>query len=92
MARKAKDPDQPSEKRETCVYSSDDTQRMMEGFEDRRAEVGDGGNFKISTCNAVAATLNPPEKGAPKIGKSVKNKYENVCNMPLSHFHSPCIA
>lgn len=60
------------------MYTAADTQKMMDEFEARRAEVGDGGNFKISTCNAVAAALNPPDKGAPKTGKSVKNKYESV--------------
>ncbi|KAF8147416.1 hypothetical protein K438DRAFT_1922092 [Mycena galopus ATCC 62051] len=66
----------PAPQESKCVYTPFDANKMMNEFIDRRAECGDGAHFKIATCNTVAATLNPPAKGAPKTGKSVKNKYD----------------
>ncbi|KAF7358898.1 putative transposase [Mycena sanguinolenta] len=67
--------DPPSSKKENASYTSADQLKMMNALEARRAECGDGGHFKMSTFNDVAALLNPPAQGAPKTGKSVKNKY-----------------
>ncbi|KAF8210695.1 hypothetical protein K438DRAFT_1710274 [Mycena galopus ATCC 62051] len=66
----------PAPQESKCVYTLFDTNKMMNEFIDRGAECGDGAHFKIATCNTVAVTFNPPAKGAPKTGKSVKNKYD----------------
>ncbi|KAJ6469953.1 hypothetical protein C8R45DRAFT_837101 [Mycena sanguinolenta] len=66
--------DPASVKKENASYTPADQVKMMNALEARRAECGDVGHFKMPTFNEVAALLNPPAQGAPKTGKSVKNK------------------
>jgi hypothetical protein len=61
-----------------AFWSDDDVTIMVDLVIERKAEAGDGLNFKTPFWNAVAAALSPPLRGGVKTVKICKDKWKRV--------------
>ncbi|KAL0574733.1 hypothetical protein V5O48_007217 [Marasmius crinis-equi] len=70
--------EEPHSESKTCKWLPKDEEQLLAGLIAKKAAAGDGTNFTMTTFNEVAQSLNPPEEGLPKTGKSCKNKYNTL--------------
>ena len=60
---------------ESAVWNQQEIDHMMNYLQDHASEVGNGGNFKDSVCQATATYIAPYHKSGPVMSaKHVKNK------------------
>ena len=61
------------------IWTTEDKTHLVQFLVDRRAEAGDGANFKMTVWNAAGEELSKHvTKGGPKTATSCKSKWDRV--------------
>ena len=76
--RSKQNSDQDAENSKRTMWSADDEKALVSALLERKAEAGNGANFKPAVWNAVASSMGKPAKGAPKTADSCKSKWGRV--------------
>ena len=85
MSTRSKQNSEDSENSKRTVWSPDDEKALVSALLERKAEAGNGANFKPAVWNAVALSMGKPAKGAPKTADCCKSKWGRVSDSILVH-------